>query len=79
MIYVTLAQSLLIVLLIFDRGSERRENAKERAELLQRIQAPEAAVVAHDVKGRDVPAVGVDDDDAYWASKEDLARALEDL
>jgi hypothetical protein len=52
---------------------------QERADLLQRIQAPEAAIIQHQV-GRttsiDPPAPSFDDDEAFWESKETLAARL---
>lgn len=84
MIYLTLlgiAQAALIAFLLHDRRVERRENATERAELLQRIQAPELAVIAHQVG--DAPpgpeALDPNDDEAWHASREDMARALEEM
>ena len=47
------------------------EQAKERADLLQRIQAPEQAVMTHAVGDFDpvVPVAFDDDDDAYEAKE----------
>jgi hypothetical protein len=54
---------------------ERTEWARERADLLQRIQAPREAVLEHQLRDVDTspPAVGIEDDDGYWESKDELA------
>lgn len=47
--------------------------------LCQRLQAPMVAVGEHDVATMGVfapPAVPMDDDEAHWESKDDLARRL---
>ena len=53
---------------------ERRSTQLERANLLQRIQAPQIAVVDHSVEGQpiDPEAVSLDDDADYWQHKADL-------
>lgn len=73
-----LAQTALVAFLLIDRRAERHESAAERADLLQRIQAPEVAVASHAVKdSRPAPQpAGFDDDAAYWQSKEELAESL---
>ncbi len=76
---IALAQAALIAFLVWDRRSERRELAAERATLLQRIQAPELAVVRHDfaeLPPSPMPLV-FDDDEAWHASREEMAAALE--
>lgn len=53
---------------------------RERAELLQRIQAPQAAVIAHQIAANPTPLVEpleFDNDEMFHASREDLAQALE--
>ena len=69
----------VIAFLLWDRRIERREHAAMTAELCQRLQAPELAVMAHDLQGRDVAMPqppGFDDDEAHWESKEALADRL---
>ena len=61
----------------WDRRVERQEVRAERADLLQRISAPEYAAVKHynqDVKFEAPPAVNPELDDDYWVSKDDLAE-----
>ncbi len=64
-----------------DRGRERREHQAERAMLMQRIQAPEAAVAQHAAQVfTDAPQFIPLDDDAAWSermSKEQLAEAVD--
>lgn len=79
---VCLAQSGLIAWLLIDRRVERRENTRERADLCQRLQAPEAAVIAHQVQALPSSPLppAFDDDRAFHeslATREDLARLLE--
>ena len=62
-----------------DRQRERQEVRAERADLLQRIQAPQYAAVKHynqDVKFEAPPAINPDLDEDYWVSKEDLAEQM---
>lgn len=56
---------------------ERRSTQLERTNLLQRIQAPEIAVVSHANEGQpfDPPAVSLDDDQDHW----DWVRKAEEL
>jgi hypothetical protein len=75
---ICFAQLAVIVLLLWDRRSERREHAHQVAELCQRIQAPELAILAHQQED-DTPLPqppGFDDDGAYWRSRDELAEAL---
>jgi hypothetical protein len=61
----------------YDRRIERQEVRTERADLLQRISAPEYAAVQHyndQQPNVSPPAVNPDIDDDYWVSKEDLAE-----
>lgn len=55
-------------------------HAKQVESLLQRIQAPETAVLTHQqVTSPPPPApdvLGMDDDTAFWQTKEDLAREM---
>ena len=56
-------------------ADERSQWARERADLLQRIQAPEQAVVQHALAAPIPPSpatIPVDDDEAFW----ELVRAL---
>ena len=71
-------QLAVIAGLMVDRARERREVARERADLLQRIQAPAHAVTAHHNAEPVVspPAVVPDSDDDYWESREELAERL---
>ena len=62
---------------------ERQEWVRERAELLQRIQAPDQAVIAHQARHDAIttpPAVRFDDDADYWQAdrltKEQLAEQM---
>lgn len=68
----------LVVLLVIDRRVERREWAVERGDLLQRIQAPEAAVIAHQVDRLPEPVqpLPFDDDESFHATREELADRL---
>lgn len=74
MIYLTIvcvAQAVLLGVVLWLQH-------KERATLLQRIQAPGVAVAAHQM--RDLPpsppAVGWDDDEAHHLSREEMAERL---
>jgi hypothetical protein len=81
-IYLTVVCALTLALLAYalrDRAHERREWVRERADLLQRIQAPAQAVAEHTSQVtvlRSPPAVNTEDDGDYWASKEALAERL---
>ena len=64
---------------LHDRRHERQEVRAERADLLQRIQAPQHAVVAHyneNTPNFSPPAVNPDIDEDYFVSKEDLAEMM---
>lgn len=81
-ISLCLALAGLIGLLFFvqrQMAEERRAWSLERTGLLQRIQAPELAVVSHANEGQpiDPPAVSLDDDADYWAQKADELLQLE--
>lgn len=73
---------LIILALLWDRRTERREHAEQIASLCQRLQAPEVAVMRHQLAEMppSPPAVPFDDDAAYHevqsATREDLAAAL---
>ena len=70
-------QIAVILALILDRRLERQEVARERRDLLQRIQAPEYAAIQHynDHTSNDSPpAVNPDVDEDFWMSKDDLAE-----
>lgn len=73
-----LALIALVAYLVRDRRLEREAAARQTADLLQRIQAPAAAVAEHSM--RDVPPspvpIPLDDDEAFHTSREELARAL---
>jgi len=81
LLVVCALQVLLVAFVLADRRHERRETAAERAQLLQRIQAPEHAVIDHYNQRIDLHAAppGVNpegDDDEYWESKERMAERL---
>lgn len=60
-----------------DRRLERQEVRAERADLLQRISAPEHAAIQHHNANTPIfapPAVNPDLDEDYYVSKEDLAE-----
>jgi hypothetical protein len=60
-----------------DRRLERQEVRTERADLLQRISAPQHAAIAHynaNTPQFAPPAVNPDIDEDYYVSKEDLAE-----
>jgi hypothetical protein len=62
-----------------DRRLERQEVRAERADLLQRISAPEHAAIQHyndHVENHSPPAVNPDIDEDYYVSKDDLAEQL---
>lgn len=71
-----LAILLAASLFVMDRKDrraheERQANRLERANLLQRIQAPREAVIAHQIP-KDAPtpeAVDLNSDDAYWEAR----------
>lgn len=69
---------LVILAMLWDRREERREWTRDRADLLQRIQAPELAVVEHQT--REMPIgpqpLPYDDDNAFHATREEMADAL---
>ena len=70
-------QIAVILALILDRRLERQEVARERRDLLQRIQAPEYAAIEHyndHVENDSPPAVNPDVDEDFWMSKDDLAE-----
>lgn len=79
---ICLAQLPWLAALLYvlrDRRLERRENTVVREMLLQRIQAPEAAVRAHEIyelAGAAPAPLPFDDDEAFHASREDMAAAL---
>ena len=80
MIYLAVICGLELVVIGFmlqDRRDERREVRAERADLLQRIQAPQYAAVEHyndHVENTSPPAVNPDVDEDFWMSKDDLAE-----
>jgi hypothetical protein len=65
-----------------ERRQWREEQAAwrlERASLLQRIQAPDRAVVAHEIPAEAVspPAVSMFDDEDHWAAERQLIERIE--
>lgn len=76
---ISALQIMLIAYLLHDRHAERREVRAERADLLQRIHAPEHAAIQHyndHVENHSPPAVNPELDDDYWVSKDDLAELM---
>lgn len=76
---VTVTQTALIAWLFFDRRSERRDSSRERATLLQRIQAPEIAVQQHMLEAQSPASplpLGIENDKLWHASREEMAEAL---
>lgn len=75
---VCLALIALVGVLLWDRRVERREQAAEREMLHQRLQAPEAAVMQHQLQSlpEQPPAIPWDDDDSFHATREQMAEAL---
>jgi hypothetical protein len=77
---VDLLLVIVIVALLADRWLMQRQHSKHRMEweqafrlertaLLQRIQAPEIAVLPENPES--APYVAPDDDEAFWAAQED--------
>lgn len=68
----------LVAFLLIDRRVERREWTTERADLIQRIQAPQAAVVAHQIASLPDPVQSLpfEDDDAFHETREQMADRL---
>ena len=52
-------------------AQERKDAIAERAELAQRIQAPTMAVLEHS-EAEAPTSLPYDDDDAFWASREEM-------
>jgi len=68
---MTILLGLTIVLFVGLLVKLEHDHRLERADLYQRIQAPEMAVVTHATNGASsVPAAGFDDDSDYWATKD---------
>jgi hypothetical protein len=72
---------LVIAALLDERGRAERAWREERAELVQRIQAPQMAVVAHHNAGAEAatpPAVDVTEegDGDFWEAKDEMAQRL---
>lgn len=68
----------LVYFLVKLQTTERAAVAAERADLLQRIQAPEVAVIRHDLDALppDPLPLAYDDDAAFHQSREEMADAL---
>lgn len=64
------AQPVSVFLLVRYLRDRDRAERRERASLLQRIQAPEIAVAEHGAKGPSLPAVGIENDDEFWQARE---------
>lgn len=95
MIYLSIVIALqwaAIGYILFDAGRERDRNARvladfakaaegERQMLLQRIQAPEVAVMQHEQESRPVPDdgpwLGWDEDPESRLTKDELAEAID--
>jgi hypothetical protein len=82
MIYLAVVSALQIALvayLLHDRHAERQEVRRERADLLQRISAPEHAAIQHyndHLENHSPPAVNPEIDEDYWVGKDDLAEMM---
>lgn len=61
-----------------ERWAQATEAAAERAELLQRIQAPQEAVIAHRIEHLppDPVPLQYDNDEEYHASRDEMVHAL---
>jgi hypothetical protein len=78
LMFVVAAQFALIAWLIHSPDLTEMVALTDR--LCQRLQAPMVAVGEHDAQVAGLfapPAVPMDDDDAHWESKDDLARRLD--
>lgn len=78
LLVIALAQTLLIAFMQWEHWSERREDARVIEALLQRIQAPAAAVAeyqARDILPSPSPLL-YDDDESLWANRDDLAAIM---
>jgi hypothetical protein len=76
---ISALQVALIAYLCHDRRAERREVRAERADLLQRISAPEHAAIQHyndHAENHSPPAVNPEIDEDYWVGKDDLAELM---
>lgn len=85
-----IALGVVVVLLLAERWQQhRRADASQQMlvelvdRLCQRLQAPAAAVLEHDERVRGLhaqeyapPAVEPEDDNGYWASREQLAELM---
>lgn len=70
---------IVVALIVHDNRAARREWARERGDLVQRIQAPAQAVLAHaqpEEPNASPPAVLPDSDEDFWESREALAERL---
>lgn len=78
MIPTVVVLAVIVLALLWDRRTERQEWIVERAGLLQRIQAPEAAIVHHAQQGlvEHPPVLEWDNDEQFHETREDLAEAL---
>lgn len=69
MIGLGLALAAIVIVQILVRHIERREWAKERMELIQRLQSPERASAAYLLgqagEAEPIPPIALDDDQAY--------------
>jgi hypothetical protein len=79
MLASSICLALIVLALLWDRRVERREHAALVADLCQRIQAPEVAVVDHQLATPRpiVKSPEFDSDDEFHASREQMAAALE--
>ncbi len=78
LLLISISQVALIAFLVWERRSERRDTAEVIAGLLQRIQAPEAAVVQHQMQHLPPSPMPIeyDNDDDFHKSREELAAML---
>ncbi len=74
---VAVAQLAVILAMLYVFALERAAATDERASLLHRIQAPEMAAYERIEALPAVVPMPHDSDTDFWASKDDLARALD--
>lgn len=78
LLLISILQVALAAFLVWERRSERRDTAALIERLLQRIQAPEAAVVQHQMANLPPSPMPIeyDNDDDFHQSREELAAML---
>jgi hypothetical protein len=75
------AELLVIAFLLWERRGAQAPLLRAIEGLCQRVQAPQAAVVAYDEQSRErrdeeyaPPALEPEDDQGYWATREQMAE-----